>query len=151
MKKINNCFDPPIHLISFTGRIEKPLQRIGPPITEALLGGVYAPCSLRHFTPFYLLPSIFRRALLFTNFHCSFFVSLCSLLLFNFSPCSLIISLAPCSIFPIYCCSLLPFPNFSAPCSQITFSLLPATFLILGNAPCSLGSQRPFSLLPDYP
>ncbi len=27
-----------------------------PPPNEALLGGVYAPCSLRHFTPFSLLP-----------------------------------------------------------------------------------------------
>ena len=44
--------------------------------TEALLGGVCAPCSLRHFTPFSLLPSIFRCSLLFTNFHCSFFISL---------------------------------------------------------------------------
>ncbi len=88
---------------------------------------------------------------LFPNFHCSFYIFLCSLLLFNFSSCSLIISLAPCSIFPIFCCSLLPFPNFSAPCSQITFSLLPAPFLILGHAPCSLGSQGPFSLIPDYP
>ncbi len=34
-------------------------------MVEALLGGVYAPCSLRHFTPFSLLPSIFRRPLLF--------------------------------------------------------------------------------------
>ncbi len=119
-------------------------------IDEALLGGVYAPCSLRHFNPFSLLPSIFRRPLLFTNFHYSLF-SLCSLLLFNFSSCSLIISLAPCSNLRIFCCSVLPLSNFCAPCSQITFSLLPAPFPILGNAPCSLGSQRPFSLLPDYP
>ncbi len=118
---------------------------------EALLGGVHAPCSLQYFIPFSLLLSIFRCSLIFTNFHCSFFISLCSLLLFNFSSCSLIISLAPCSIIPIFCCSLLHSSNVCAPGSQITFSLLPAPFLILDHAPCSFGSQKPFSLLPDYP
>ncbi len=58
-----------------------------------------------------------------------------------------------CSLlhFPIFCCSLLPFSIFCAPCSHITCSLLPAPFVILGHAPCSLGCQGPFSLLPDYP
>ncbi len=72
-----------------------------PPKIEALFGGVYSPCSLRHFTLLSLLPSIFRRSLLLTNFHCSFFISPCSLLLFNFSSCSLIILLL-----------LAPFPKF---------------------------------------
>ncbi len=114
-------------------------------------GGVYAPCSLRHSTPFSLLPSIFQRSLLFTNFHCSFFISLCSLLLFLFF--LLLPDNFSCSLlhFPIFCCSLLPFLDFCAPYSQITFSLPPAPSLILGHAPCSLGYQGPFSLLPDYP
>ncbi len=94
-----------------------------------LLGGeVYAPCSLWHFTPFSLLPSIFRCLLPFTNFHGSFFISLCSLLLFNFSSCSLIISLAPCSISQFFAapCSLfqnlvLPAPRLCFPCSLLTF------------------------------
>ena len=41
--------------------------------------------------------------------------------------------------------------SLCAPCSQITFSLFPAPFLILGHAHCPLASQGPFSLLPDYP
>ncbi len=106
-------------------------------ISEALLGGVYAPCSLRHFPPFSLLPSNFWRSLLFTNYHCSIFISLCSLLLFNFSSCSLIISLAPCSISQF----------FAAPCSLFQFfcSLLPDYIFL---APCSLPYLRPCSLLP---
>ncbi len=94
-------------------------------IAEALLGGFYAPCSLRHFTPFSLLPSIFQRTLLFTNFHWSFFISPCSLLLFTFYPCSLIISLAPCSISQF----------FTAPCSIFQICVLPAPRL---RFPCSL-------------
>ncbi len=105
--------------------------------TEALLGGVYAPCSLRHLTPFSLLPSILRRSLLFSNNHCSFFIFLCSLLLFNFSSCSLIISLAPCSISQFL---LLP-----APFSKFSCSLLPDYVFL---APCSLPYYRPCSLLP---
>ncbi len=114
---------------------------MSPSINEPLLGGVYAPCSLRYFTPFSLLPSIFLHSLLFTNFHRSFSIFLCSLLLFLFFP--LLPDNFSCSMlhFPILCCSLLPFPNFCAPCSQITFSLLPAPFFILGHAPCSLVSQ----------
>ena len=73
-------------------------------------------CSLRHFTPFSLLPSIFRRSLLCTNFHCSFFISLCSLLLLIFSSCSPIISLAPCSISQF----------FAAPCYLFQIVVLPA-------------------------
>ena len=109
---------------------------------EALLGrGVYAPWSLRHFTPFSLSPSIFRCSLPFTNFHCSFFISLCSPLHFNLSSFSLINSLAPCSI-SLFCCSQLPFPSFCAPCSLPYFRpcslvpwvsrvILPATWLPL--------------------
>ncbi len=95
----------------------------------------YAPCSLRHFTSFSLLPSIFRRSLLFTIFHCSFFISLCSLLLSYFSSCSLIISLAPCSISRF----------FAAPCSLFQFFVLPAPRL---HFPCSLPYFRPCFLLP---
>ncbi len=114
-------------------------------INEALLGGVHAPCSLQHFTPFSLLPSIFLALAPFYQF---------SLLLFHFSllPAPFWFILF-CSLlhFPIFCCSLLPFPNFCAPCSEITFSLLPAPFLILCHAPCSLRSKGPFSLLPGHP
>ncbi len=97
--------------------------------------GVYAPYSLRHFTPFSLLPSIFRRSLLVTNFHCSLFISLCSLLLFNVSSSSLIIYFAP-------------FPNFlllPAPFSKFLCSLLPDYVFL---APCSLPYFRTCSLLP---
>ena len=93
---------------------------------------------------------MFRRSLLFTNFHCSFFTSLCSLLLLIFSFCSLIISLAPCSIsqfFPAPCslfriyvfpvprshfiCSLIP---YSRPCSLLPW----VSRAILAYSPCSL-------------
>ncbi len=107
------------------------------PVTEALLGGVHAPCSLRYFTPFSLLPSILWRSLLFAHFHCSFFISLCIPLLFNFSSCSLIISLAPCSIFNFL---LLP-----ASFSKFLCSLLPD---YVSLASCSLPYFRPCSLLP---
>ena len=109
-------------------------QQVAVTTREALLGGSMLPA------PFAILPRppcslpFFWRSLLFSNFHCFFFNSLCSLLLFNF-----------------FSCSLLLFPTFCASCSQITFSLLLARFLILGHAPCSLGSHGPFSLLPDYP
>ncbi len=67
---------------------------------------------------------VFLHSLLFTNFHsvCFFFISLCSLLLFNFSCCSLIISLAPCSIsqFLVAACSLF----------KILYSLLKDYFFI---------------------
>ena len=90
-----------------------------------------------HCIPFSLLPSIFQRLLLFTNFYCSFFNSLCSLLLFSLSPCSLIIFLAPRSISQF----------FAAPCSlfQSLCSLLPDYVF---HAPCSLPYFRSCSLLP---
>ena len=116
------------------------------PMPRLCQGGL---CSLPPSTlyPILLAPFPFRHSLLLTNFQCSFFISLCSMFLFNFSSCSLIIFLAPCS-WLLFFCSLLCFPNLCAPCSKITFSLLPALFLILGHAPCSLGSQGSFSMLP---
>ncbi len=97
---------------------------------EALLGGVHAPCSLRHFSPFSMLPSIFQHSLLFTNFHCSFFIFLCSLLLLIFSSCSLIISLAPCSIYHFFAapCSLFKICVLHAPRLCFPCSLLPSSF-----------------------
>ncbi len=116
-----NSFQSILYNILSLILLEHPPQTI----IEALLGGVYAPCSLRNFTPFSLLPSIFQLSLLLCNFHCSFFISLCSLLLFNFSSCSLIISSAPCSISQ----------SFAAPCSLFQFFVLPAPRL---RIPCSL-------------
>ncbi len=117
-----------------------------PGSVEPLLGGgVYAPCSIRHFIPFSLLHSIFRRSPLFTNFHCSFFISLCSLFLFNFSSCSLIISLAPCPIsqFISAPCSLFQICVLPAPRIRCPSSLLPSFFM-----PCSLLPWVSWAILP---
>ncbi len=111
--------------------------------------GVYAPCSLCHFTPFSLLPSIFWRLLLFTNFHCSFLISLCSPLLFNFLSCSLIISLAPCSSsqFFVAPCSL--FQIFVLPAPRLRFPgfLLPSLYEAMLLAPLGLKGHSPCSLI----
>ena len=77
---------------------------------ETLLGGL---CTVLPSTFYPMLPAPFDfwHSLLFTNFHCSIFISLCSLLPFNFSSCSMIISLPPCSI-PLFLAapySILPF------------------------------------------
>ncbi len=97
------------------------------------------PCSLLPSTLHPILPDPFhfQHPLLFTNFHRSFFIFLCSLLLLNVSSCSLIISLTPCWIFQF----------FAAPCSlfQILCSLLPDYVFL---APCSLPYFRLCSLLP---
>ena len=102
--------------------------------------------SLRHFTPFSLLPSLFWRSLLLTNFHCSFFIFLCSLLLFHFSSCSHDIFscsiskflAAPCSLFLIF---LLPAPKLRFPCS-----LLPSLFQAMLLSPLGLKHHSPCSL-----
>ncbi len=116
--------------------------------TEALLGGVYAPCSLWYFAPFSMLPFIFRRSLLSHNFHCSFRIFLCFLLLFNFFSFFLIISLAPCSISLFL---LLPTPFSKLLCSLLRDYIFLAPFFILGHAPGSIWAQGPSSLLPDHP
>ncbi len=116
-------------------------------VYEALLGGVYAPCSLQPFSPFSLPLSIFGTRS-FLPIHCSFFISLCSPLLFHVSSCSLIISLAPCSISNFF---MLPAPFSKFWCSLLQDYVFLAPFLISGHVPSSLWSQGPFSLLPDYP
>ena len=84
--------------------------------------------------PFVILPRSLCSLPL--RFHFSVLASFYqfSLLLFH-------LSLLPAPFFNFSSASLLPFLNFCAPCSQITFSFLPAPFHILGLAPCSLESK----------
>ncbi len=56
-----------ILLTDFFFLLNKPLFQDWPLDYRGSVRGVYAPCSLRHFTPFSLLPSIFRRSLLFEH------------------------------------------------------------------------------------
>ncbi len=118
-------------------------------IPEALLGGIYAPCSLRHFTLFPLLPSVFQLSLLFSICHCSFFISLCSLLLLIFSSCSLIIFIAPCSISQFYAapCSLFQIFVLPAPILRFPCSLLPSLFKAILLAPLGLKGHSPCSMI----
>ncbi len=94
------------------------------------------------------LPSTFYPVLP-APFHFSALAPFCqfSLLLFHLSSLPapfLFFLLLPedfsCSLphFSICCCSLLPLPNFCAPCSQITFSMLLAPLGLKGHSPCSL-------------
>ena len=56
--------------------------------SDTSAGKVHAPCSFHNFTPCSLLLSVFCPLLLFHPFLFSFFIFLCSLLLFNYSSCS---------------------------------------------------------------
>ncbi len=125
LKFIGNTYTLRFDMTFTISQAEKGLN-----IFEALLGGVYDPCSLQHFTLFSLLPSNFQCSLLFTNFHCSLYISICSLLLFNFFSFSLIISLAPCSIsqFSAAPCSLFQIFVLPAPRKRFPCSLLPSSF-----------------------
>ena len=120
----------------------------GPKI-EPLLGGggVHAPFAISPLLP---APFNFPPFAPFSLFHCSFFIFLCSMVLFNFSSYSrmFFMSHTPFWNFPLLHA---PFYHFGAPCTRIIICLLPAPLPILWLAPCSFESNRACSLLQDYP
>ncbi len=100
------------------------------------------PCSLLLLQFPLLLPAPFNFLPFapFLLFPCSFFIFLCSLLLFSFSSCSML-------LFQIFHCFMLLFTIFGAPCSRITlvctlllylfYGLLLAHLCQIGLAHCS--------------
>ncbi len=102
---------------------------------EPLLGG--GTCSLLLLQSPLLLtaPFNFLPFAPFLLFPCSFFIFLCSLLLFHFSSCSML-------LFQIFHCSILLFTILGAPCSRITLDCSLILYLYYGMllAPlCQIG------------
>ena len=119
---------------------------------EALLGGgsaLPAPFNILPHSQCSPLTFAFPSFLAIFGAPFSFLFAPCSLKFFPFAPLWFPLLLAP-----FYNFQLLPAPCcifFCVPCSHITNFMLPTPFIILGHAPCSLGSQRSVSLVPDYP